>query len=228
MYRTLSRTQRVDEQATTTEPIVETTDPRAGWSTYENDMFEFSVMYPSGWIVATGTVLGAPVVTLYDAVQEVGSTSVLACMNFQFAFRSTHKVSRQEGKVNRRHPVRPGRQLGVTAIDYVLGSGKPWATVITFSQHPKSWNESGFAYARVAIQEEELAYMRGDTGISPEEFDPFSGDILVTYGFVDNAEWIMVSEVLRSFAFTSDTVRCSRVLVPHHSSRLLLHYLGQR
>lgn len=191
------------EQATTTAETPEIPDPRAGWNTYLNDAHEFSLMYPPGWIVATGTVLGVPVVTVYDAAQPVGtSTFGIHELPVRVSFYPEGLPTGGKGEQKER-----SRTIitvpEASALDYVLGSGTPWATAVTFGKRPASWSESGFAFARVAIEEEELAYMRGDTGISPDEFDPFSGDTLVTYGYVDSAQWNTVSEVLRSFMFTA-------------------------
>jgi hypothetical protein len=85
----------------------------------------------------------------------------------------------------------------------VLGTGKPWATKATFEQHPASWEDYGFVLGRVHVEEEEVAYMRGTTGISPEEFDALSGDHIERYGFVDSAAWTTVSEILRSLSFVA-------------------------
>ena len=197
--------QPITEQATTSEEsLVTDVDPRAGWNTYENSDFDFSIMYPPGWIVATGTILGAPVVTLYDATQEVASTSTFGIHELPVRVSVYPQGLPMGGKGEERVQsktiiVAPE----ASAMDYVLSSGKPWATVVNFGKHPLTWNTSGFLYGRVAIEEEELAYMRGDTGIAPEDFDPYSGDVLVTHGFVDTAQWDKVSLMLRSFAFVN-------------------------
>jgi hypothetical protein len=208
---------KIDE-ATTTDTAVETPDPRAGWNTYDNDEFDFSIMYPQGWIVATGTVLGVPIVTLYDATQQPASTSAFGVHELSVRVSLYPQGLPMGGKGEQKEQSTTILTVPeASALDYVLGSGKPWATVVNFARRPETWGESGFMYGRVAVQEEELAYMRGDTGVSPEEFDPYAGDTLVTYGFVDAVQWDLVSEILRSFSFAtgevSDSVTAPRITV---------------
>jgi|GEM_PF-2140104 len=182
--------------------LVEDANPREGWRVYESSTHDVRFEYPSGWAVATGTVLGAPVVTTYDATQQVSTTSDFGVHELDTRVSFYPNGIPTEGMADEKaqsKTIVPVPQA--SAVDYVLGTGKPWATMVSFEQSPSSWEEWGFVFGCVHVEEEEVAYMRGDTGISPEEFDVLSGDHIERYGFVDAALWETVSEILRSVAF---------------------------
>jgi hypothetical protein len=58
-------------------------------------------------------------------------------------------------------------------------------------------------YGRVPIEEEQVSYLRGETPITPEDFDAYAGDTTVLSGYVDALAWETMSLVLSSFTFTT-------------------------
>jgi len=59
--------------------VVEEKKSREGWGTYVNDIYEFSFEYPSGWVVATGTLsTGEPVVSVFPAVATSTTSNVVS------------------------------------------------------------------------------------------------------------------------------------------------------
>jgi len=192
--------------------LIEDRDPREGWRSYTNDEHEFSFRYPPGWIIATGTVYGVPVVTLYEATQIIATTSPFG------VHEAEHRVSVYPLGL----PAGGGGEVDVpsktivpvpqaSARDRVLGTGKPYATTVHFDQYPESWSEAGFVFGRVPIEEEEVGYFRGSTGISPEEFDAYSGDTMKRFGFVDLRAWEELADMLTSFSFTHTTLTAQAV-----------------
>jgi hypothetical protein len=180
------------------EPI----NPRAGWRTYQDSAYDLSVQYPSGWIVVSGTLLGVPVVTLYADGQEVPDT--LAGVH-ETPFRvSIYPQGLPMGSAGERE-VASGVAMSVARSELsnlVLGDGTPWAVRARFERNPSSWDSAGFIFARVPVMDEQVGYLRGDVGISPEEFDVYSGDEMVRFGYVDRQQWATVVSILESFSFS--------------------------
>ena len=177
-------------------------DPRAGWRTYQDSALDLSLQYPSGWIVVSGAVLGVPVVTLYADGQEVPDT--LAGVH-ETAFRvSIYPQGLPMGSAGEREA--PSSVVipvaGAEARNLILGDGTPWAVRVRFERNPSSWDSAGFILARVPVIDEQVGYIRGDVGISPEEFDVYSGDEMVRYGYVDRQQWATLVSILESFSFT--------------------------
>jgi hypothetical protein len=182
-----------------TEPA---SDPYRDWGVYNSTDYDFHINFPRGWAVATGTLsTGDPVVTLYPAVLTSSSTI------YSHQDSATHvsiypRGVAAEGIVG---DMKPSsiiiRISGASAKDFVLQSGKVWGTMVSFDTAPDSWNEAGFILARTYIEEEELVYMRGDTEIFKEEFDPVTGDHIERSGFIDIQMRALQEQILRSFAF---------------------------
>jgi hypothetical protein len=202
-----STTSSFNEDATQTQeptPTTPTTDPRVGWHEYTNEEFGFSAQYPTGWIVATGTVQGVPVVTLYDArrFMDATTTSDFDVHNADFRVSMYPEGIPASGGGEQTLPsttVVPVPQAQTT--DYVLTSGRAWATKATFERYPESWKSYGFMYGRVPVEQEQTTYWEGETAISPEEFDVYSGHTAKVSGYVDAVAWETLSLVLSSFTF---------------------------
>jgi hypothetical protein len=182
------------------EEKAEAKNPREGWRTYTSEEYNFSFEYPPGWIVATGTLsTGDPAITTHPAngtMSVYSHQDVATHVSFYPLGVATEGVRAVE---------KPSDVLievpQASATDYILKSGRPWATKAIFEQYPQSWNDSGFIFARLLIEEEELVYMRGGTEIQQYEFDPITGDHIERNGFVDTNMRETEEFVLLSFAF---------------------------
>jgi hypothetical protein len=179
-------------------------NPREGWNTYTNTTYNFSVEYPDGWLVATGTLqTGDPAISLYQATDTSMDTGLVFDHFDQTAHVSVypHGIATEGilAKMQASDVV-----VGIpqaAAKDYVLQTGRPWATRVTFDVFPSSWNESGFVFARLKVEEEELIYKRGDTEIAQHVFDPLTGDHVERTGFVDTNMREIQTNILKSFRF---------------------------
>ncbi len=185
-------------------------DPTAAWNTYENAMYGFAFRYAPGWIVATGTVLGVPVITAYDAAQGASGTSTVDLNSADTRF-SVYPQGMPDAEVGNKE-VDSDVIVSVpraSAKDYVLeGSDRPWATVARFDVRPASWSDTGVVFMRARIEEDEVDYLRGTATVTPDVFDPKAGDVLAHSGFVDPAARNIEENMLRSFHFltAADTV----------------------
>ncbi len=189
-------------------------NPREGWITYENSDYNFSIEFPKGWAVATGTLsTGDPAITVYKAKTASDTPQVYSPQD-RVSHVSVYPLGvATEGitaKTKSSKVIVPVPQA--FAKDYVLKSGKAWATEVKFDKYPKTWNSSGFVFARAVVEEEELIYMRGDTEIEQYEFDPNTGDHIERIGFIDSKIRSVEEEILRSFKFiNTDNVKEEKV-----------------
>ncbi len=177
---------------------------RDGWLTYKNEEYDFSMQLPAGWIVETGTLkTGDPAITFYKARIKNGTTTVYG-PNDDVTHVSVYPLGVAgeglSGKTKHSKVIIATPQA--SAKDYILKSGKAWATKGEFDIHPDSWNDSGFIFARTVVEEEEIKYMRGDKEIEQYEFDPFTGDYVERSGFVNSQVRSVEEEILKSFSFT--------------------------
>lgn len=182
-------------------------NPREGWKMYENVPYEFSFEYPDGWVVAEGEVLGAPVITVYDA--RVTSENGALDAHEAFTRVSAYPIGLPVGGTGDREEQSVFTIDGATVKDYVLGTtSQPWARTVRFTTPPSGWSEDGFLYARVRIIDEKITYVRNDdVPIQEDEYDPFVGDRIVREGFVDPGARVIVDEIVRSFRFlTTETM----------------------
>jgi Immunoglobulin-like domain of bacterial spore germination len=194
--------QTIEEQSTELTSEEEKPNPRLGWNTFVSEEYEFSFEYPSGWVVATGTLeTGEPVVTTYPVTGTstdevfrpdipVSHVSVYPLGTNEFTFNDVMNTSNVIIEVPQ-----------ASAKDYVLESKRPWATKAWFDARPASWSEVGFVFARVRIEEEQNSFTRGDTNITQSEYDPQKGDVFSRSGFIDIRLREIEEEILRSFRF---------------------------
>lgn len=188
----------VRESASTTEVVV---DPRAGWGVYTDTLFQFSVSYPPGWLVASSTEDGFPVITVMPGT--IATTSNEGEMSTSVSFyprgstRHAFKDVEYQSAVIVTIPE-------ASAKDYVLTNKRPWATLVRFGRYPSSWDPNGYVFAEVAVEEEHVKYERGGV-LLPDGTAPSDGDIPVRDGFVDPALRGLEEEMLRSIVFSSSS-----------------------
>ncbi len=195
-------TPRVASEVATTTPIV---DPRAGWQTYTDPVYAFSIQFPPGWVVATGTTGIDPVITLAPGVLNGTSTH---SYHDALSRVSIYPLGLSKGGV-----FESEQQSGVivevpqaSAKDYVLESKRPWATIGRFEVYPSSWNEAGYIFARAVVEGESFKYLRGETEISEAAFDPMMDDRAIRVGYVDPVLRSTEEGILTSFRFTDTSV----------------------
>ncbi|HCC04812.1 TPA: hypothetical protein DEP58_00720 [Patescibacteria group bacterium] len=176
---------------------------REGWGTYVNDTYEFSFEYPSGWMVATGTLsTGEPVVSVFPAVATSTTSNVVSLEEItSHVSVYPHGAETEEtfGKMQASTVIIQIPEA--SAKDYVFNTGRPWATKAVFDNSPSSWTDAGFVFARALVEEEEFLFMRGEVEISQDEFDEVSGDVMLRSGFIDANVRHIEEEILRSFTF---------------------------
>ncbi len=183
------------EVASSTDDVV---DLRAGWKTYEDSQYAFTVQYPSEWVVATGTIGTGPVITFAPGVLGASSSAVYheAATRVSVYPRGTALWPPADESVQ--SPVIVAVPQA-SARDFILESKRPWATVVQFGRVPGTWDPSGIVVGRTAIEDEAMRPSGGE-GVDTASSSP---ERVVRTGFVDPALRGTVEEVLRSFVFAA-------------------------
>lgn len=195
--------QQTDPEEFVFEESPTASNAREGWRLYEEALYNVSFEYPQGWVVATGTLsTGDPVISISKATEASNADQVYSTLDTVPHVSIYPRGVASEGLWSKMEESGIVFEIeGMSALDYILGSGRPWATMVSFETYPESWNEFGFAFARLPIVEENIVYMRGDTTIEQYEFDPFAGDVVERNGIIDTGLRAVQEEILRSIRF---------------------------
>ncbi len=178
-------------------------NPREGWIPYESEEYGFHIEFPQGWIVATGTLsTGDPAISIIPAISTSTKAEVFGITE-PVAHVSIYPegIAAEDVQNKSKSSTVIIEVPQASAKDYLLKTGKAWATKAIFEKHPESWTDAGFVFARVSIEEEVIEYMRGETQIAQFEFDPLTGDHMERSGFIDVKLRETQEEILRSFSF---------------------------
>lgn len=216
------------QPAANTSPVTETSSPTntdntgnplTSWTEYRSEEFAVQFRYPPGWIVEAGTIAELPVLTVYDARQTITDANTSATDTQPSTHTLDTRISFYPEGMPEPLPddVRERSTIilqvpQATERDLVLGgTARPWATYATFNAPPKPWTPQGALFARIHIEEEEVAYMRDGAEIAPDSYDPTAGDELVRYGFTDPTERSVIEQILTTFRFYTTTSNTARV-----------------
>jgi len=190
--------------STSTVEATSDTDPRSGWGTYRDSTYGFSVQYPEGWLVATGTLDAVPVITIAPGIANASSTALYHTAATRVS------VYPLGGTIPDLEPYDREQQSAVivsvpqaVAKDYTLRSKRPWASVARFERPLPGWMVGGFVFARARVEDEGVSYWRGDTKVSEEEYSTTT-DQVFREGFVDPAVRALEEEILRSFVVSEE------------------------
>ncbi len=171
------------------------------WKTYRNEQFSFEIKYPSDWSVAEipEGYLG-PIFNFYPQntidmppfihFSEVSHVSVYP---FGIPTEGINGEYRASSASLSEQPLQ--------AIDFILEDETPWATYVNFARRPKSWQESGFIFAGTEIANLRMICMKDDQPIEFEKCDPFTGDLIIRTGEIDENIRQIQEIMLSTFKF---------------------------
>jgi hypothetical protein len=88
---------------------------------------------------------------------------------------------------------------------YLLEDNTPFAAFIKPSNPPQNWDEHGFIWMRLKVDNLNLRCFRNGEEIDSEDCDPMlKGDQIVRSGSVNKKLWEIQKEVLKNFYFTEE------------------------
>lgn len=185
----------------TTAPKEVSTINTNGWSTYTNEQFGFSLMYPPEWQVYEAP--NDPIAPKFNIYKPGSDEQTLPLTHH--SPNVTHvsvfpKGIPTEGIFGESETSTVSFSVPTNqARDYLLSDGTHWSTFAGIdTTHPK-WNDSGFIFARTNIQDEETTCFRDTEFQEPEQCDPLTGDRIIRHGTINAMDRAIQEAILSSF-----------------------------
>lgn len=179
------------------------------WETFENKEYGFKLRYPSGWDTAFDP--DDPLAPKFSFYVDRAGVSQNAPFDH---FANVDHVSiypqgiPTEGVMGETEKVSPGlnSNLSDSSRAYVLEDETPFALYLQFEDVSSSWNESGFTWVRLNVENLKEKCMRDGEEISMEECVLLGGDDeIVRTGTVDENIWAEEKAIVRSIKFIPST-----------------------
>jgi hypothetical protein len=205
------------------------TETPDGWHEYQNEEYGFVLEYPDGWTIAafpdnqiaptfniyTEGTEGEPPFTHHHNVTQV---SIFPHgVPTEGVFGTT--VSGDGSLVPDAGEVR----------DFILEDGTVWATMAgAFPRAPSNWNESGFVWASLTVDNLTTECERNGETIPDDECDPILGDAVIQRGTVNADNRATEERILASLRFleisggtgVAGVNQLIRVAVPEPNQRI--------
>jgi len=168
---------------------------------YYGVLFSFEIKYPDNWNVAEipESYLG-PIFNFYPKTTD----SAPPFIHFsEVSHVSVYPYGIPTEGINGEYQASSANlsERPAQAIDFILEDETPWATYINFAQRPNSWQESGFIFAGTEITNLRMICMKGDQPIEFDKCDPFTGDLIIRNGKIDENIRQTQEIMLSSFKF---------------------------
>lgn len=189
-----------------TSPADRFVGPETGeWRIYRNDAFGFEIQYPSDWQVAEfPDDIIVPKFNIYkpdssdreppyDHFSDATHVSIFPYgIPTEGVFAETEEAQLSAGV-----PI-------TRATNFLNADGAPWASYVQFEDTPESWQEPGFVWLNVKLENMRTACLHDGEEIPEAQCDPFTGDMVIHYGDVDESLREVELRMLETFRFLSD------------------------
>ncbi|MCI0619554.1 hypothetical protein L0Y40_00765 [Candidatus Wolfebacteria bacterium] len=173
-----------------------------GWQEYRNDEYGFAFDYPDDWTVAAFPDNQiAPMFNVYPSGTAgeppfIHHNNVTQVSVFPYGVPTEGvfgKTASGDGSL-----VPDAGEVR----DFLLADGTVWAKMaVGFPRAPSNWNEAGFLWASVVVENLATECRRNGEVITEAECDPFLGDTLIQSGIVNAEERNIAEQILASFRF---------------------------
>lgn len=180
---------------------VEKSVEQENWVVYTNKDFGFRVSFPEDWKVYEDlSNTEVPKINIYKPQYK---------NNLPFDnFSSETNVSifpkgiPTDAVVGHTQDVNFNLELKtLKSFDYILDNNVAWASYISFTDIPKSWQPWGFVWLNTQIENLKYICKSGQQEVSLEECNTFEGDILERQGSIDKETRNTQLKILRTFKF---------------------------
>lgn len=179
------------------------------WEDFKNEQFNFSLRYPANdWNMYNGDSNELfPAFNFY--IKPAGVPLDLPLNHFaNFNHVSVYPEGiPTEGVFGQTKDF--GLDLGIEVEEesklYLLEDGTPFAAFIKPDNPPQSWNENGFVWMRLEINNLNVRCLRDGEEIDSDDCDPMAeDDQIMRSGSVNEELWEIQKEVVKSFVFTEE------------------------
>ncbi len=175
----------------------------SAWAKYQSEQLGFSIKHPPHWKIAVAEDEFTPAINIFDPATAMGAEPPFTHFSEVTHVSIYPRGIPTEGVFSntRESAVRFGESVRA-ANDFLLENGSAWATAASFSGIlPAGWDEAGFLWAKVVIDDLDLTCRRGMETVPVDVCDPFSGDTLVRRGKVSAETRAIEEAMLASFHF---------------------------
>lgn len=182
------------------------------WQEFTNTQYDFSLKYPADdWEEHADTE--QPFTTKFNFYQKPAGVTLDLPLDH---FANVNHVSvypqgiPTEGVFGETRDFDLAVPFAVTDDSriYTLANGTPFAAYIKPKEPPRSWNESGFIWVRLKIDNLETQCVRDGSEISRDECDPLvQGDRVIRAGVVDTTFWQQAQALLNTISFAEGSLR---------------------
>lgn len=184
-----------------------TDEPSQEWQTYENEEFGLSFEYPRDWVIATSStpiderIVVHPSDETFENVPDHFANGTYVGF-YPLGIPTEGLVGEMQDFTLVRENIR-----ATSSRTYVLENGTPFASYVQFQSTPPSWNEAGFAWLRLDIENLEETCVNGEgEEQSQAQCDPLTeGDTIIRSGSVDESVRDIQARILGSLQFEAPT-----------------------
>ena len=182
------------------ETVVEI-DNRSDWEVYTNQEYGFSLEHPPEWRVVdlSDHELVPKFHLLSSEIEDIDSESLTHHSDIPNVsiFPQGYPT---EGIFGEPRPSQVNFGDGIEeATDFLLSNGEVWATMLTLDSRPDGWNEYGFIWSRVSVDNFRTLCFEDGEEIDRDRCDPALGHEIRHRGQMNLLEQRVHREILRSF-----------------------------
>ncbi|MEX2054363.1 MAG: Gmad2 immunoglobulin-like domain-containing protein [Candidatus Colwellbacteria bacterium] len=185
--------------------------PRAAdtsdWETYTNEEYGFSIKHPSDWQVFED--LDDPIAVKFNIYKDIAGGPQPPFTHHSSG--ATHvSIFPQgiptEGVSGEQVPTEVNFAVPIQrASDYALSDGTRFATYANTVSPLGKWNDSGFIFSNVYINDFQVECMRNAEPIPENQCDVLTGDILVRHGMINEVHRLTQVAIMESFRFVEES-----------------------
>jgi hypothetical protein len=178
------------------------------WKTFESEEYGFSLKYPSDWNMEAAP--NNEIAPKFNFYIKPSGVPVDAPFNHHANISNVSVFPEgipTEGLLGESQPLIPGYKVNFknTSKTYVLEDGTFFASYIQLQSTPDSWNESGFVWNRLRVENLEEKCLREGEVVTDDQCQVLGGDDrIVRSGSVNEKLWRVQQAVINSIEFTED------------------------
>lgn len=187
--------------------IVEETEQyqdEENWKIYSNKLYNFEIKFPTSWHLYEDFSTNNPIINIYP--QEPGAVPPLTHLSKNPHVSIYPNGLAMEGVVGDHRMVDDRNKLFPNVItskltEFTMDNDQVWAITTQFIETPSTWNEWGYLWARMDIDNFEETCTRGDSELSEYDCNIFEGDEIIRSGEINYTSELLIVDILKSFKF---------------------------
>lgn len=218
---------------------------KLNFTSYQNQDFNFQLQFPENWRKHEQKKASKPIINLYSqkvkapdlpvTVHAPANFSFIAIVPKGYGTELPSGRSKTAQNYNGNIPVSISIDKKESMV-FLLENGNAWAYFLIPENPPQNWNQYGFIFAQLAVDNLQMVCLDKASGeeISMQDCNPLSGDSIKRYGNVASESKKEIRKALNSFSFArsegnQESEKLIRVHNPEPNSLITspLHISGE-